>query len=356
MLLFNFSKYRPNKEWLTEISFQLKKVNLPDWEKAIYLFLQEWFSPTNCVEVCTSGSTGEPKTLLVSKKMMESSAFKTIQFLQLKPEDTALLCLSANYIAGKMMIVRAIVGKLCLYAVEPTSTPLRHCESPVSFNFSAMVPAQVFEEINDNCSLNNIKKLLVGGGAVSADLESKLQSLSCICYETYGMTETVSHIALRQLNRDNKQAFFSPMENISVSTDERGCVVISAPDLLENPVYTNDLAIITTNGEFRITGRIDNIINCGGIKIQPEEIEQKIASFFTKPFLISSIQHAKWGESLVLVSEENKNDDILQKVNELLPSTQQIHFYAYLTEIPKTLSSQKIDRKKARTQIEFIIF
>ncbi len=360
MLFFDFSQYCTDEDWLSEIPLQLKKPTLSDWEKAIYLFLQEWFSPTDRIEVQTSGSTGEPKVLHVSKQMMRVSASKTLHFLQLKPEETALLCLSANYIAGKMMIVRAIIGGLKLYAIEPTSAPLRHSElntqSPVCFDFSAMVPVQVFEEMNNNFSLNKIKKLLIGGGAVSADLENKLQSLSCICYETYGMTETVSHIALRQLNGNNKQAFFSPMDDISVSTDKRGCIIISAPGLLDNPLHTNDLAIITENGQFRITGRIDNIINCGGVKIQPEAIEQKIGLFFKKPFLISSIKNKKWGESLVLVSEEKMENDILSKINKLLPPSQQIHHCTTLTEIPQTSSSKKIDRKNVNLLIENIKF
>ncbi len=354
MLLFDFSQYKSSEEWLMEISAQLKKPNLTDWEKAIYLFLQEWFSTTDFINVRTSGSTGEPKTLQVSKKMMQISASKTIEFLQLEPKNTALLCLSANYIAGKMMIVRAIVGKLILYAIEPTSCPLTDFSYTV--DFSAMVPTQVFEQIKENLSLNKIHKLLIGGGAVSGHLENKLKSLSCICYETYGMTETVSHIALRQLNGKEKQAALIPMPNISVSTDERGCLVIFATDLLNEPLITNDLAEIYSSGNFRITGRFDNIINCGGIKIQPEEIERKITPFFKKPFLISSIKNEKWGESLVLVTEEKLEDNILSKINKKLSASEQIYFYTSFSQIPKTSLAHKIDRRKVKLLLKSLNF
>ncbi len=362
MLELDFSQNNTPEYWLSKISEQLNNPLLPDWQRSVYSFLQEWFLPTDFVKVYTSGSTGEPKSLQVSKTMMRISALKTLQALDLKSSDTALLCLSANYIAGKMMIVRAIAGQLRLFAVEPASTPLRHCgtesssadlQSPVSFDFSAMVPAQVFEQLNEKSSLEKIKKLLIGGGAVSSELDNKLQALNtCIAYETYGMTETVSHIALRKVNGKNKQTAFALMPNISVKTDNRGCLVIFAPDLLPEPLITNDLAEIFPNGNFRITGRIDNIINSGGIKIQPEELERKIASFFTKSFLISSVKDEKWGESLILVAEENIDKNTFEEINKLLPKAHQIKLFVHLPEIPRTSVSEKISRIQVKEWLE----
>ncbi len=312
-------------------------------------FLEEWNNDLPYVNVQTSGSTGTPKILQVSKEMMRRSARKTLQYFDLKPGDTALLCLSADYIAGKMMIVRALEGNLRLITVEPSSTPLRDFTGEV--DFAAMVPAQVFEELKTGGSLNRVRKLLIGGMALSPALEEALQQCTCEACESYGMTETVSHIALRRLNGSSRQAGFAPLQGVSVSLDERDCLVIDCPDLLENSLTTNDVAEILPSGQFRILGRVDNVINSGGIKIQPEETERKIASFFSSPFAISSVSDEKFGEKIVLVAGENISKTKLNEINNCLNKSEKLHHAFHLPELPQT-ATHKIDRRQLKNILE----
>ncbi|MDR3704982.1 MAG: AMP-binding protein [Paludibacteraceae bacterium] len=331
-----------DSEWLSISIEKLSRPALPEWEKALWRFILEWYSPRPFIAVYTSGSTGKPKELQVSKEMMRVSAGKTLRFFNLKPSDSALLCLSASYIAGKMMIVRAIVGGLHLYVTEPSSMPLKDFHQQVTF--TAMVPMQVFEQLKEPTSFNGIEKLLVGGGAVSSKLSDGLQTCSCAAYESYGMTETVSHVALRCINGEGARQTFVPMTQVSVLLDDRQCLVINAPDLLSEPIITNDRAKLYPDGSFRIVGRIDNVINSGGIKIQPEEVEQQIASFFHLAFAISSVPDSKMGEKLVLVVEEELSDEQVSKVNKLLhESYHRVHLYVTLHHFPQT-GSHKLDR------------
>lgn len=348
---FQFHKQTP-QEWITQAHEKLAASETLDWKKPLWQFIADWYSDSSSIIVHTSGSTGKPKAIELSKDMMRVSARKTLQALDLKPNDTALLCLSANYIAGKMMLVRAILGDLQLYALEPSSQPLN--DFPETIDFAAMVPMQVFEQLKVKDSLNSVKKLLIGGGAVSDDLSSQLQTCTCAAYESYGMTETVSHIALRRINGFEAQTGFSCMPAVSVALDERGCLQITAPDLLPTPLQTNDFAEILSSGEFRILGRIDNVINSGGIKIQPEEIERQIASFFTKSYAVSSIPDEKLGEKLVLVSEEPISPELLQTINQSLPAYHKMHQAIQMSLLPLT-GNGKLDRVGLKKEINIIL-
>lgn len=340
MQVLQFSQHTAS-EWIQIAQQKLLHDNLIDWGKAFWQFVNDWFDESEHIIVHTSGSTGKPKVIKVSKEMMRISAKKTIHFLNLQSNHTALLCLSANYIAGKMMIVRAIIADMQLYVIEPSSHPL--CNFPYPIDFSAMVPMQVFEQLKEKDSLNQVKKILIGGGAVSAKMQEALQTTTCACFESYGMTETVSHIALRKINGSEVQTGFSCMENVSVALDERDCLTIISPDLLAEPLQTNDCAKIFSNGEFRILGRIDNVINSGGIKVQPEEIERKIAPFFMKAYAVSSIPDEKLGEKLVLVAEETISPELLQTINQTLPAYNKLHQAIYLPLLPLNVNG-KLDR------------
>lgn len=340
----HFSQHT-DAEWLSVANEKLAQPGLPDWEEAFWSFVAEWYSPAASVVVHTSGSTGKPKALRVGKEMMRASAQKTLRFFNLQPHDVALLCLSAHYIAGKMMIVRAILGQLSLYVVEPSALPLQGMEGGVAF--AAMVPMQVFEQLKISGSLNSVQKLLIGGGAVSASLAEGLQACTCEAYESYGMTETVSHVALRRINGAARQDAFVPMPQVNIGVDGRGCVVIDAPGLLAEPLTTNDRAELLPNGGFRLWGRMDNVINSGGIKIQPEVVEQQIASCFDVPFAISSVPDAKLGEKLVLVAEGCLTEYSVRTANILLHPYQRVHLYVAVAGLPRT-ASQKLDRPALR--------
>lgn len=179
-------------ERTTEASLLSSKIK--DWERDMYAFILEWLDDSETVYAHTSGSTGVPKSICLKKKSMIASAKLTGEYLVLEEGQTALLCLSTNYIAGKMMVVRAFVLGLNLIAVEPTGHPLNQLEQHV--DFAAMVPLQVFNCIDDRARLEQINHLIIGGGAVDNELLNKLREVSTCCYSTYGMTETVSHVAL----------------------------------------------------------------------------------------------------------------------------------------------------------------
>lgn len=275
---------------------------LSEWESALYDFLKNWFDESEFIQAQSSGSTGIPKTILLNKKSMIASAQLTNQYFELKENDSILLCLSANYIAGKMMIVRALVGNLHLVAIEPTSSPIVN----QSIEFAAMVPLQVetmLSTLEGKTSLKNISKLIIGGSALSNKLESNLQSISTACFATYGMTETVSHIALRNINGKNRSNGYQALDGVWFDTDERECLIIHARHLQDDTFITNDIVQLKSKTEFEWRGRFDNVINSGGIKLFPELLEQKIAPIIQQRFYIYGQKDEKLGEKAILVIE-----------------------------------------------------
>lgn len=274
-------------------------------------FIADWQSPSPTLLVHTSGSTGKPKPMLVEKRRMEASARMTCRFLNLKEGDTALLCMPLQYIAGKMVVVRSLVCGLRLVEVEPCGHPLRGLkEAPV---FAAMVPMQVYNSmaVEGECALlRQIKHLIIGGGAVSAEMAAALKTFPNAVWSTYGMTETLSHIALRRLSGLDASSWYEPFASVNVSTTGEGCLIINAPDVCASTLVTNDIAEIAPDGRhFRIRGRKDNVVCSGGIKMQIEEIEAKLQPVMDVPFIITKRPDAKFGETVVLLAEI-KNEGI----------------------------------------------
>lgn len=268
-------------------------------------FLKAWYSPKNYIEVKTSGSTGKPKNIRLEKEFVAASAQRTIQFFQLKKGDRVLHCLPEKYIAGKLMIIRSLIGELDLHIVEPeTNFSFLQTEK---FKFAAMVPAQVSKIIRSEPSpgawFKNLEQLLIGGSEIPFELEKQLKNVSTSCYSSYAMTETATHIALRKINRPNASEFYHCLEDIHVQLSEEGCLQIFMHGLKEHPLQTNDLAELKDKKTFRILGRNDNVIISGGIKYSPEQIEKKLEPFIEIPFLISSLPHESLSEQIVLVLE-----------------------------------------------------
>ena len=228
-------------------------------------FISEWMNGNDEMMLQTSGSTGTPKPITVKKDWMKNSARLTGRTFGLKEGDSALLCMPMKYVAGKMMVVRALELELDLKVVEPCSNPLKNINEPI--NFAAMVPLQLENSLKD---LAKVKKLIVGGGQVNSKLEEKLQSVSTHVYETYGMTETLTHVAIKPLNGPSKSDVFRALDDIDFELDGRGCLVINAPKMNPKPVITNDFIDLVDEKSFRWLGRYDNIINSGGIKIIPK--------------------------------------------------------------------------------------
>ena len=307
--------------------------SVPEWEKELYSFLNEWFSDSGFVFAQTSGSTGAPKTIELPKTVMIKSAERTIEYFGLKKDDRLLLSLSCRYIAGKMMVVRAIVGQMNLITVDPAGD-FDILEDEL-FDFGALVPNQVFkllEQTSGKEKLQNIRNLLVGGSAITSELQTRISRLSNRVVSTYGMTETASHIAIRELSGDQKSEFYHCLPGISVSLSDSDCLQIHLPEL-DEPLQTNDLAELQSNTCFKIMGRADSVIISGGIKYSPETIEKKLEALINQRFIISSLPDEKLGEKLVLVIEGEPFNTINleQKLNNLLMPY----------ELPKTIIFQE---------------
>jgi O-succinylbenzoic acid--CoA ligase len=330
-------------------------------------FLAEWYNDSPYVRVHTSGSTGAPKSMLVEKRRMEASARITCEFLGLKTGDSALLCLPLDYIAGKMMVVRALTCGLCLISVEPSSHPLAPSNLPQlgeafgattspqlggqrgAIDFAAMVPMQVWNllQLTDGRErLMQIRHLIIGGGAIDSALASALKDFPNHIWSTYGMTETLSHIALRRLNGPEATAYYTPFEGAHLSQDEEGCLIIDAPAVHDGLLVTNDIAELKPDGAFRILGRRDNVICSGGIKIQAEEVERVLHPHLKAPFCITKRKDPKLGEAVVLLTEDNDIAALKTLCEQELPHYWRPRYYISVAKIPLT-ETGKIARKEA---------
>jgi O-succinylbenzoic acid--CoA ligase len=284
-----------------------------------YVFLQYWFDSSETITASTSGSTGKPKKIGLEKFRMIVSAEMTADFFQLGKTTKALLCLSSEYIAGKMMWVRALHLGWHLDVVPVNSKPLLHRKN-VTYDFAAMVVMQVQNSIKQ---LDSINLLLIGGSAVPENLYIDLQNLSTNIYQSYAMTETITHVAVRQIASKNTStevnSFYKAMPNVMLSIDKRNCLVIKSKKLLNKPVVTNDVVRLINNKEFEWLGRYDHVINSAGVKLFPELIEKKLAPFIAKPFFIAGIADTVLGEKTSLFIEsdsEIKNmDTVFEKAD-----------------------------------------
>ena len=327
-----------------KIDFETKS----EFHKELSSFLRQWFSDTETMEVKTSGSTGTPKEMLVEKVRMMQSAKLTCSFLNLKKGDKALLCMPLQYIAGKMMIVRSLVAGLDLYPSRPSGNPLKNID--VSFDFVAFVPLQVFNSLQEPIELIRLKKiknLIIGGGAIDPAMERSLKSFPNNVYSTYGMTETLSHIALRRLNGKDASDNYFLVDNVSISLSEEKTMIINAPLVSPEVLYTNDIVDINNNGSFKILGRKDNVINTGGIKVQIEEVEHVIKQHINASFAITSLPDPKFGEIIVLASAQDIDLALLQ---DIVPSHYIPKKFILVEKIPFTETS-KIDRPFLRKMI-----
>lgn len=291
-------------------------------------FLSEWNNDSDRVLVHTSGSTGKPKPMMVEKKRMLNSARITCDFLGLKPGDSALLCMSLDYIAGKMVVVRSIERHLHLISVSPSGHPLKDVNEEITF--AAMVPMQVYNTLQvpeERERLCHIRHLIIGGGAIDAALEKELKSFpgNIAIWSTYGMTETLSHIALRRINGDEASEGYQPFDSVHISQTEEGCLVIDAPQVCAETLVTNDIVAIepyiynkVEKLRFRIKGRKDNVICSGGIKIQIEEVEAFLKPHLEKPFMLAKKKDGKFGEIAVLLTEDEDIKKVEATVRRLL--------------------------------------
>ena len=313
-----------------------------------------WFSESDFLEIKTSGSTGKPKTIRLQKHHITNSVKATTEYFDINPGSKALLCLPLTYVAGKLMVLRSLISGWKLQMVEPSSNPLQGLT--YNFDFAAMVPLQLENSISQ---LNQIKKLIVGGGKVSESIVEKIQKSECEVFETYGMTETITHIAVKRLNQFQYfPSHFEVLPNVTVFKDERDCLVINAPKIYNNLIVTNDVVQLISNNQFKWLGRIDNVINSGGIKLHPEEIEGKLKGILNQRFFVTSEKDERLGEKLMIVvetKEVNLVNQLIIKIKELeiLTNFEKPRKIVLLEQFLET-SSGKIRRSETLTQMTHI--
>ncbi|MGC4039549.1 MAG: AMP-binding protein [Flavobacterium sp.] len=295
---FKLNGFHLDREDLCRVAYSFIKEG-EEFEKPVGDFLLDWFDSKNFIEMQTSGTTGTPKTISVSKQAMVDSALATGDFFELNPGNKALQCLPVKYVAGKMMLVRAMILGLDLEFVAPSSHPMRNNE--IDYDFVAMVPLQAQNSVHE---LKDVKKMIVGGAAINKTLEKQLLKLPTDVYETYGMTETITHIAARKLG----EKAFTVLPNVTISYDDRNCLVIHAPRISPDVIVTNDIVELVNENQFIFLGRMDNVINSGGIKLIPEQIEEKLAGKIHERFFIASKPDKELGEKVVLVVEGEKQE------------------------------------------------
>jgi O-succinylbenzoic acid--CoA ligase len=295
------------------------------WQYTIYQFLQNWFDDSDFILSQTSGSTGKPKSIKLPKQSMVNSARMTNQFFGLDKEKTALLCLPASYIAGKMMLVRALVGGFNLITVEPSANPFEKLDSRV--DFAAITPYQLTHSIGSLKDMP-IGSIIVGGGHVNSRMEELVAGIPAAMYETYGMTETASHIALRCFNGEKKSDRFTVLDGVDIRLDDRGCLVILAPHLYPTELITNDIVELHGAGTFRWLGRADSVINSGGVKIFPEQIEKKLESIIPSNFFIASLPDDVLENKVVLLIESAKynSSDETRLLDQMRPVLEKYEF------------------------------
>ena len=294
---FKINGFHFDKEALFQLAYSSIKEGA-EFDRELGEFLLDWLDDSETIQLTTSGTTGAPKIITISKQAMVHSAVATGNFFNLHPQDKALLCLPPRYIAGKMMIVRALIIGLELEILTPSS----HLDDLLPdriFDFVALVPLQAENSLD---KLHQFKKIIIGGAKVSDDLANKLIGIKSEIYETYGMTETITHIAAKKIGEE----FFNVLENVSISADDRNCLVINAPSISEESIITNDIVEIHNEKQFKWLGRYDNVINSGGIKLFPEQIETKLASKIVNRFFISGQPDTVLGSKVILVIEGNE--------------------------------------------------
>lgn len=320
----------------------------------LFNFLVEWFSTQSAMNVQTSGSTGQPKQMRVAKEAMVNSACRTCRFLDLKSGESLLLCMNLKYIGAQMMVVRALVAGMRLIVVAPSAHPLAGLKQCV--DFLSMVPLQLASSLQTEGERNILQAarvVIIGGGAIDTSLEKEIQIFPCRIYSTYGMTETLSHIAMRCLNGSDKSAHYTPLPGVQISLSTRETLVVSVPDVCNEPLETNDRSVLFPDGSFAVLGRADNVINSGGVKIQIEEDERALQQVFSFSFALTAAPDIYYGERVVLLAETSRPDDAtvqqwLTAAAQVLPRYHAPKKIVFVVSLPRT-ENGKIDRVACRS-------
>lgn len=355
-----------NKRYSYEV---IRQGNFPaalaEYERNTWQCCHDWLTGKETFTLRTSGSTGPPKSIALTRTQLETSARMTGKALDLQPGDSALVNLHTDYVAGLMMLVRGFVLDLHLTIVPPAALPFREMPADASFDFLSFVPLQLqatLEQMPERITtLNAAKAILVGGAPVNRPLLELLQQIHTPVYQTYGMTETISHIALRQLNGKCRSDYYTVLPGVHIRTDERDCLVIQTPTRPDETIVTNDVVKLNTPDSFAWLGRIDNVINSGGVKVQAEKVEQTVSKLvsrlgLSRRLLVAGLPHPQLGESVTLILEGEPIEALQEEqIRQQLSRTSLTRY-----EIPKSIryvpffaetSTGKLDRKRTIEQL-----
>lgn len=340
----NDQKFSSTTEWWKQAEKLSQSVE--NYERAIGEFIKEWIDEKTEIQITTSGSTGKPKSMLLQKKHMMASAEATATYFDIYKDTTALLCMPADFIAGKMMLVRAMLMGWDMTYIKPCQNPLAQNKT---FDFVAMTPYQVHYSFSE---LEKAKIVLIGGGGIDTELYDKLQGINTAVYSSYGMTETCSHIALKAVNGKNASPVFQAITDVSFSQDSRNCLVIDAPKVHDGILITNDVIELVSATSFIWKGRFDSVINSGGIKIHPEEIEIKLAKYIPDTFMIGSLPDVVLGNKVVLLVQRESQlpEEILKIAYNQLERYEIPKNVYYLKEFSWT-DTGKIQRQKTLEKV-----
>ena len=318
-----------------------------------------WRDSDGYVTCHTSGSTGEPKEIRLSKAFMRESARRTNEFFGIGNGSRLHTCLDFKYIASMMMAVRADEASCLLTSEEPSSHPLGGIVEDEAVDLLSVVPAQMEWILDSTTRWRGIRNILVGGSAIPSIIRKRIALSGYNVWESYGMTETASHIALRKVGTEETP--FRTLEGIDVAVNGEGCLVVAMPGGLK--LTTTDIAEITAPNEFTIKGRADHAVISGGIKIHPEELERCLGPFIAFDYCLSSVPDDKWGEKLVMVVE-SPGEEIEEG---LLRAAVEVRLRQYrkrlelgvkspkdvviVPRLPRTAKG-KVDRTALRTQLQ----
>lgn len=332
-----------------------------EFETSTLRFIRDWIGGRREIEIHTSGSTGTPKKITITREQMMASATATQRALSLKKGDTALVCLDTRYIAGQMMLVRCFTTGMAIRAITPSANPLQHLPDDDEIDFASFVPYQLHSILRSNSAsrLDEIPTIIVGGAPLSVEDEELLQQFGCRVYVTYGMTETVSHVALRQVNGPEKSKYYRALPGIDLEVDGRSCLIVDCP-YISAKLTTNDVVNLIDRTTFEWLGRFDNVINSGGIKVYPEVLENELEPLIrgmnlANRFVVSSVADPGFGEKVVLVLEE-RSPGAIDKVRILSDLQGLFPKYgapkALLTEFPfPETPNGKVDRQELKKRI-----
>jgi o-succinylbenzoate---CoA ligase len=335
---FKLNGFQLNRDDLCRVAYSFIKEG-EDWEKPVGDFLLDWFDEKTYIEMSTSGSTGIPKIIRVEKQAMVHSALATGDYFGLQPGDKVLHCLPASYVAGKMMLVRGFIIGLEIDFVAPSSKPLERIEH--DYDFTALVPLQAQYSLD---KLHRVKKIIIGGAKITKPLEQKLKKIKSEIYETYGMTETISHIAAKRVGEEA----FTVFPNVIISQDDNNCLLLKAFNINDELIETNDVVEMVSENQFIWLGRFDNVVNSGGIKLIPEQIEEKLATRIPARYFVIGKPDPVLGEKLVLFVEGEPItiDDNVFDVLDKYEKPKEVHFVKHFEETP----TGKIIRKETASK------